>query len=133
MKKTLEYKILKYLSKNNSLDFINVAPLESNFELIQSTVNVLKLRNLLEHKLNPKGVKDEKGTSRFPEILDCKITLLGREYLSNINKSTIEVDLAESNIISNKQNTRFSKINIGFMIFNAIFVIANIMISIYRK
>jgi hypothetical protein len=82
MNKTLEIKILKYLSEKDNTEFTDVSNLESNFELIQSTVKVLESRRFLEHKTYPNGIKNENGINVFPKILECKILLLGKEYLS---------------------------------------------------
>ena len=82
MNKTLEIKILKYLSEKDNTEFTDVSNLESNFELIQNTVKVLESRKFIEHKTYPNGIKNESGINEFPKILECKILLLGKEYLS---------------------------------------------------
>lgn len=72
MKNTLEYKILKYLSKNDNGKYLNIEHLENNKNLLKN-----KIDNLLQL-----GYISEKLVPTFS--LEYKIEYSGIEYLNNL-------------------------------------------------
>ena len=80
MKDNLEYKILKYLSKNDNGEFIDISSLNENSKTLQSTIKDLKNNKLLEsRKILTNGLN-------CVGRIDCRIVLKGKEYINNIDK-----------------------------------------------
>ncbi|WP_077398873.1 hypothetical protein [Cellulophaga omnivescoria] len=90
MKKTLEYKILKYLSENNNGTCIDVSAIENNSDFLKSVIKDLKERNFIETLEYP-GKPMEKFVGIIPsdKPAKCKIKLSGIEYLESLKPQPI--------------------------------------------
>ncbi|KGL59032.1 hypothetical protein [Polaribacter sp. Hel1_85] len=133
MKGTLEYKILKHLSENNNGKLIDISEIEENKEQLKSVIKDLKEREFIETEPYPPNVKINDGwvsagDSEKPE--KCKIKFLGIEYLDNLERSIIELNLAESNIKANNLNKNIAKKNEKNEKFNKFSTISNIIIGL---
>ena len=87
MKKTLEYRILKFLSENNDGEFIDVSHLSENTTLLKSVIKDLKDREFINTQEYPGKPWDKPNwigiePSNKPE--KGKIKLSGIEYLNSL-------------------------------------------------
>jgi hypothetical protein len=129
IKKTLEYKILKYLFENNTEDlrFIELdfkENREDKFEFLEYTINELVKRELINAKPFPRKTINEKEkitTTLIAEKLDlCKINIDGIEFLYKIESLEINFKLSESSIDANELNKKNSRFNRYATIINII-------------
>ncbi len=104
MKKTLEYKILKYLLENGDDNtFIKIVGIEKDSVLLNEKIVELKELNLIEYELvSDKPKIDEKGISvrtfgtKNPYL--CKITFKGKKELYKTEKEIIDFKLAKKTL-----------------------------------
>jgi hypothetical protein len=141
MKKTLEYKILKYLFDNNTEDlkFIELEfkkKREDGFKVLEYSINELVKRGLINVKPFPITTRNEKDkitTILMYEKLDlCKINIDGIEFLHKIESLEMNFKLSESSIDVNELNKKNSKFNKYATIINIILGIINISLLLYQ-
>ncbi|MDP2524869.1 hypothetical protein [Maribacter dokdonensis] len=93
MKHTLEFKILKYLSENDNGNFVDIAQIESNVNLLKSVISDLKERKLILTEPYPSIPWDSSsvviGSSPSDRPEKCKIKLSGKEYLESLKPQPI--------------------------------------------
>jgi hypothetical protein len=116
MKDTLEYKILKYLSKNSKDNFIDISDIEPDTDILKSVIVDLKSRQLILTEAYPgtsgKGEYIGYSLSKKPE--KCKMLFSGHEYLFNLNKTNTDLELAEKTLKEFPKTKWFARI--GFFI-----------------
>ena len=106
MKETLEYKILKYLSKNDNGKFIKVSNLNEDKFLLISKIENLTKDNLIDSKNTYIRIKvGNINSSSEIQIPVCKIQFKGIEYLKNIDKKI------KSNITNNFNSSAIGQLN----------------------
>ncbi len=141
MKKTLEYKILKYLFDNNTEDlkFIELdfkEKSEDSFKILEYAINELAKRELINVKPFPKTTRNEKEkitkTLLYEKLDLCKINIDGVEFLHKVESLEINFKLAESSIDANELNKKNSKFNKHATIINIILGIINISLLLYQ-
>jgi hypothetical protein len=91
MKKTLEYKILKYLLDNENEEFLEVSHLSKNVEFLNNKISELKKRSFIKTDPYPPSLSTSSGISitASNKPSKCRIELKGKEYiLEIIDKST---------------------------------------------
>jgi hypothetical protein len=141
MKKTLEYKILKYLFEKNTEDlkFIELEFKEKRkdgFKVLEYSINELAKRELINVKPFPITSRNEKDkiiTTLMYEKLDlCKINIDGIEFLHKIESLEINFKLSKSSIDTNKLNEKNSRFNKYATIINIILGIINVYILIHQ-
>ena len=104
MKKTLEYKILKYLIENGDDNtFIKIVGIEKDYVLLNEKIVELKKLNLIKYELvSDKPKIDSNGNSvrtfgtKNPYL--CKITFEGKKYFYKTEKEIIDFELAEKTL-----------------------------------
>jgi hypothetical protein len=88
--------------------------------------NLVEKTNIVHIKIKPFGVKicDNGGWLKYLETIN-------QEHKNQHDKEQLEIDLAKSNIKSNRINIRFSKFNFWFTIINIIITISALCVAIY--
>lgn len=137
MKKTLEYKILKYLFENDNNEFMKIVGIEKDSVLLNDKIVELKELNLIEYELVSDKPKIDNNGESFKEFFTknpylCKITFEGKKYLQNIESFITEIKLAKSNIKANNLNEKNSSFNKWTNIVNIILGIINVSLLIYQ-
>lgn len=141
MKKTLEYRILKYLFNNNTEDlkFIELdfkEKREDGFKILEYAINELVKRELINVKPFPRTIRNEKDkitkTLLYEKLDLCKINIDGVEFLHKVESLEINFKLAESSIDANELNKKNSKFNKYATIINIILGIINISLLLYQ-
>ena len=113
MKKTLEYKILKYLSDKNNGRFLDIFGIESDHDFLKSAILDLKRRELiLTEKHAGKPLKDFIGTEPSNKPEKCKILLSGAEYLDSLEKTEIDFKLAKKTLEEFPKTKWFARIGL---------------------
>ena len=95
MKNSLEYNILKHLSKLKNGEFIDISEIESNKTLLKSVIKDLKENKYIETKPYPSiPWKDSSfmGSSPSEKPEKCKILFLGETYLESLKPNPIPKD-----------------------------------------
>lgn len=139
MKKTLEYKILKFLHKDKTEDFIEISfekEREDSFEVLKYTINELTKRDLINTKPPQTTIRNEKEKITtylvYGKLDLCRINLKGIEYIRNIESFDTELKLAESNIKANRLNEKNSNFNKLATVVNIILGVINVALLIYQ-
>lgn len=103
MKKTLEYKILKYLFENDNNEFVKIVRIEKDSVLLNETIVKLKELDLIEYELvsdKPEMYERDISIRAFgtknPYL--CKITFKGKKELYKTEKEIIDFELAEKTL-----------------------------------
>jgi hypothetical protein len=100
MKKTLEYKILRFLSEKNNGRFLDVAEIDLDTEFLKSVLSDLKNRELIltEKYFGTPYKGSEVGMTKSDKPEKCKIKLKGLEYLVALEKTEVDFELAKQTL-----------------------------------
>ncbi|MDD7913821.1 hypothetical protein [Polaribacter ponticola] len=103
MKKTLEYKILKYLFENDNNEFVKIVGIEKDSVLLNEKIVELKELNLIEYELVSDKPKFDNNGEPFKNFFTknpylCKITFKGKKELYKTEKEIIDFELAEKTL-----------------------------------
>ena len=121
MEKFLEYRILKYLSKNDNNEFTKIIGVEKDLVLLGEKIVELENSKLIEYKLVSETQQiDNDGTpfklfgTKNPYL--CKITFEGNKYLYKIEKEIIDFELAEKTLGKFKRTQIISIIGLSISV-----------------
>ena len=117
MKHTLEYKILKHLSKNNNGRFIDIAEIELDSDFLKSVIADLKERELIVTEPYPGKPWDSDfavGITASDKPEKCKIKSKGLEYLDALEKSEVDFELTKRTLEEFPKTKWFARL--GFII-----------------
>jgi hypothetical protein len=131
MKDTLEYKILKYLSKNNIGRFIDISEIELDTDFLKSVISDLKDRELILTEPYPVTVWKGNwiGTTPSEKAEKCKIKSKGLEYLDSLEKSEADFELTKRTLKEFPKTKWFARL--GFFI-AVILLLKELYILIYK-
>jgi hypothetical protein len=131
MKDTLEYKILKYLSKNNIGRFIDISEIELDTDFLKSVISDLKDRELILTEPYPVTVWKGNwiGTTPSEKTEKCKIKSKGLEYLDSLEKSEADFELTKRTLKEFPKTKWFARL--GFFI-AVILLLKELYILIYK-
>ena len=133
MKDTLEYKILKHLKENDNGEFINMIGFIQDEKFLLSKLVSLSTKSDKYISFNgPVSIWGSSGPVVTSKTLQAKIEFSGIKHLEYIEKSTIELNLAESNIKANSLNEKNSNFNKWTTIANIFVGLLNVGIILWQ-
>ncbi|MEN8186350.1 MAG: hypothetical protein ABFR05_04385 [Bacteroidota bacterium] len=101
----IEKKILEYLNENDNGGFINISSVDIDYNLLKTSVEILRGRNQIVLDANKPRNFEAFGISNLKrKRINAKINSKGKEYLYCLRKS------GESNCEETKKKKRFWKL-----------------------